>query len=341
MIKKQKCNRAGIDVSAQWLVAAVRKAGELIKRKFRNDVAGHKELIRFLRPRRNVRAQVCLEATGLYHLEAALALDAAGIEVMVLNPRVASDYQKARFKRAKTDPIDAAGLLDYLERQQFMAWTRPPEEHLLVRQLSRRMEQVKEERRAEQCRLAAIRALGPRARLLVADIQQSVRQCEQRLKRLQKQALALIQADADLCHRYELLLSVKGIAQVSAIRILGELCLLPKDMKPAQWVAHAGLDPAPRESGQSVHAPRHISRQGNAHLRAALYMPAMVAKQHCAPVKAFYGHLLQKGKKKLVALVAIMRKLLQCIWGMFHHQQAFDPVRFSSLNFEKKHQIAA
>jgi transposase len=323
------------------LVAAVRKGAELIKKKFCNDVVGHKELIRFLRPRRNVRAQVCLEATGLYHLEATLALDAVEIEVMVLNPRVASDYQKACFKRAKTDPIDAAGLLDYLERQQFVAWTRPPEELLLVRQLSRRMEQVKEERRAEQCRLAAIRVLGPRARLLVADIQQSVRQCEQRLKRLQKQALALIQADADLCQRYELLLSVKGIAQVSAIRILGELCLLPKDMKPAQWVAHAGLDPAPRESGQSVHAPRHISRQGNAHLRATLYMPALVAVRFNAPVRAYYEHLLKKGKKKLVALVAIMRKLLHCIWGMFHHMHPFDPGRFTSLNFENKHQIAA
>jgi transposase len=333
-MKEKRCNRAGIDVSARWLVAAMRRGDRIVEQKFANDAVGHKQLIRWLRPSKNIRAQVCLEATGLYHLEVALALHGAAIAVMVLNPRVAKDYQRACLQRAKTDRVDALGLLDYLERQQFVAWVKPSQEYLLLRHISRRMEQIKKERRAEQNRLHALGALGAGGRVLVADVKQSLKQSARRLQHLQKQALALIDADEYLRQRFELLISIKGIGEISALRILGELCLLPEDMKAAQWVAHAGLDPAPRESGTSVKSPRHISRQGNAQLRAALYMPALVAVRFNAPVKAYYQHLIKKGKKKLVALVAVMRKLLHCIWGMFRHQQVFDPARFTSINFE-------
>jgi len=115
----------------------------------------------------------------------------------------------------------------------------------------------------------------------------------------------------------------------SALLLLGELLLLPADMNPRQWCAHCGLDPAPFDSGTSVHAPRHISKQGNPHIRAALYMPALVAVRWNPPVRAHYQRLLARGKPKLVALVAIMRKLLHAIWGMVRHQQPFDPARFS------------
>ena len=335
-MKKDSCNLAGIDVSAKRLVVAACRTGRPAEHTFDNDCAGHRTLIRWLRPRKNRRARVCLEATGLYHLELALALNRAGIEVMVLNPRVAKDYQRARFKRAKNDPIDAAGLLDYLQRQDFVAWAPPAENYLLFRQITRRMRQLKDHQTAEKNRLAACLVLGPAAKVIVTDLKQSVAQIEKRLEALQRQAMALVQADSHLSGCFDLLISIKGIAQTSALSILGELILLAKHMKPAQWVAHAGLDPRVYQSGSSIDLPRHISHQGNAYLRAALYMPALVASRFNTPVKAYYQHLLRKGKKKMVALTAIMRKLLHCIWGMFRHQQLFDPARFTSLDFSQK-----
>ncbi len=81
-------------------------------------------------------------------------------------------------------------------------------------------------------------------------------------------------------------MSVRGIATTSALRILAELAVLPADMTPRQWVAHAGLDPRALESGTSLHKPARISKKGNRHLRAALYMPAMVAVREEPDVRA-------------------------------------------------------
>ena len=128
--------------------------------------------------------------------------------------------------------------------------------------------------------------------------------------------------------RFELLVSVRGIAQASAITLLAELAVLPEDMTTRQWVAHAGLDPRHYESGSSVRSAVRISKVGNRHLRAALFMPAMVAAQHEPRVKAYYEKLIAKGKKPIQALVAVMRKLLHAIHGMFHSDTVFEGTKF-------------
>ncbi len=108
--------------------------------------------------------------------------------------------------------------------------------------------------------------------------------------------------------------------------------MLPEGLTKRQWVAAAGLDPQPRESGKSIHPPRRISKRGNAHLRAALNIPALVATQHCPAVKAYYLKLQQRGTAKMAAICAVMRKLLQAIWGMFHYDQPFNPSLFCQMH---------
>jgi transposase len=77
--------------------------------------------------------------------------------------------------------------------------------------------------------------------------------------------------------------------------------VLPDDLAAPQWVAHAGLDPRPYESGTSVHRPRRISKVGNRHLRATLYMPALMAIRRYPNVKAFYNKLIAAGKSQCKA----------------------------------------
>ena len=103
-------------------------------------------------------------------------------------------------------------------------------------------------------------------------------------------------------------------------------------MTPPQWVAHAGLDPKPKESGTTINRPRRISKGGNKYLRTALYMPALVAIRHHQNVKAFYDKLIARGKKPLQAIVAVMRKLLHAIWGVWTYDQDFDGQKFYKLN---------
>jgi len=309
----------GIDVASREFVLATNR-GEWT---FDNDPAGHRRVVRKL-TRGGRRARVVLEATGIYHLDLAMALHKAkAVEVMVANPRAVRDFGRARFQRSKTDRADAKVLLAFAEHMPFRSWQPPSPETLALRALSRRMAALTATGAQERNRLHASRHA-----VIREDIEAHLDELQQRILRLQAEALLLIQASPTLRRRFSHLCSVKGIATASAIRILGEITVLPEEMTVRQWVAHAGLDPRHVESGTSTSKPPRISKVGNAHIRAALYMPALVAIQHEPHVTAFYEALLARGKKPLQAIVAVMRKLLHSIYGMFEHDTDFDGRKF-------------
>jgi transposase len=129
--------------------------------------------------------------------------------------------------------------------------------------------------------------------------------------------MALVRQDDLLRKRFELLVSIPGIAQVSAMQLLAELSTLPSDLTVREWVAHSGLDPAHEISGSSVRKASRISRAGNRHLRRALYMPALVASRCDPHANAFFESLLARKKARLQALIAVARKLLHAIYGIF------------------------
>jgi transposase len=111
--------------------------------------------------------------------------------------------------------------------------------------------------------------------------------------------------------------------------------MLPEDRDVRQWVAFAGLDPREYSSGTSVRKHTRISKVGNRHLRHALYMPALVASRHEPHLRGFYEHLLARGKKKRQALVAVARKLLHAIYGMFRSGRHYDGFRLFVLPVTK------
>ncbi|NKB72732.1 MAG: transposase [Candidatus Latescibacteria bacterium] len=82
-----------------------------------------------------------------------------------------------------------------------------------------------------------------------------IRHLERRISRLEDEGLALVLSTDELCAPFQRLLSIPGVGEASAWRVLAELAVLPDDMKPPQWGAHAGLDPRPHESGSSLHPP--------------------------------------------------------------------------------------
>lgn len=320
--------RAAIDVGSRELVVALQRDGQLEPlHTLPNTAAGHRALLKLL-TRRGAHARVALEATGVYSLRLALALQRAErVEVMVVNPKAIKDFQRARLTRAKTDRVDALGILEFLQRMEFVPWTPPADAVLALQQLGRRLVQLRGELTREQARLHAIAYTPDRDGIIAADLRAHIRQLKKRLQTLQQAAAELAAREPELSAQVERLCSVPGIGRLSALRLLGELLVLPRDLKAKQWVAHAGLDPRPRQSG-TVDAPRHISRTGNRHLRCALFMPALVAIQRSPQIKAAYEALLARGKKKKVAIIALMRRLLHAIWGMLHHQQDFNPSCF-------------
>jgi transposase len=320
----------GIDVSARELVVAVRRGdGEADLLRFSNDAEGHRNLIRRV-TKGGRSARVGLESTGVYGLDLALALDRAPrVEVMVANPRAVKDFGDALFKRTKTDPEDAVVILEFVERMPFQPWNRPSDNAIILRTIARRIVAMTQSATAEKNRLHAADFLAAASPVIRRDIEVNLRHLERRLSSLADHAITIIRSDAELNRKFEHLTSVKGIARRSAIRILGELAVLPPDMSARQWVAHSGLDPRHHDSGTSVNKPTRISKVGNHRLRAALYMPAMVAARHEPAIRAVKEALEARGKTPLQAITAVMRRLLHSIHAMFRLDVPFDPTKFA------------
>jgi transposase len=322
----------GIEVSAQELVVRLRRQAELEPlRNFTNTPAGHAILLRHLRRAGRV-VRVCLEASGLYGLDLALALSAQeGLEVMVANPRAVRHFATALMQRSKNDQIDAGVLEEFAARMPFQPWTRPAPAALAVHALARRLGELVQMQTAEKNRQPAAELSQAMPAAIRRDLARSLRAQERAIKRLTREARRVIAQEAELTERFALLDSVPGIAETSAVQLLAELAVLAPDLEARQWVAYAGLDPREYSSGTSVHKKVRISKAGNKHLRHALYMPALVAVQHDPHLRAFYQRLLQRGKLKMPALVAVMRKLLHAFQGMFKTHQPYDGAKLVQL----------
>ena len=324
--------RVGIDVSAETLDVRSQDRPDAPRQalKFDNTSADHRKLIKRL-TKRGRSARVVVEACGIYHLDLALALHRAPrIEVMVANPRAARDFAHALMRRSKTDGTDAEDLLEFNWRMEFIPWQPPPPERWELRALTRRMVAVTKQIVREKNRLHTQK--HQRASSAVRqDLEVSIRFHQRRIQRLEEQALSLVRQHPDLQEALDHLTSTRGIAQTSGLRILGEIAMLDPEMPPRQVVAHTGLDPRHFESGTSVSRPTRISKVGNRYLRAALFMPAMTARSFEPNVRAFYEKLLARGKLRIQAIVAVMRKLLHSIWAMFKYGVDFDGEKFYAL----------
>jgi len=315
----------GIEISAKNLVVRLRRGGDLEPmRKFTNTPEGREVVVRCLRRPGRV-ARVCLEASGLYGLDLALALSGAeGVEVMVANPRAVRHFAHALMKRSKTDPIDATVLEEFAARMPFQVWRRPAPNALALHALARRLRDLVIMQTAEKNRQHAAGLSKTIPAAVRRDLRRSLRAQELAIQRLTREALKLIGKDPELRERFTLLDTVPGIGETSAVQILGELVVLAPDLDARQWVAAAGLDPREYTSGSSVYKKPRISKAGNPHLRHALFMPALVAVQHDPYLRGFYLHLQAQGKVKMQALVAVMRKLLHAIHAMFKNHAAYD-----------------
>jgi transposase len=310
---------AGIDVSAKSLAVCRWRDEHEDEQEFPNDAAGHRQLIKWV----GRQTRVCMEATGVYHLQLALALRAARVELMIVNPRAAKDFAGAISQRSKTDRVDAGMLLQFVRRMPFQSWEAPSTEVLELRELGRRMGELTHTLVDEKNRLHARKVAGISA-TVVADVKQHIAHITKRITQIEKGAYEVIQGDEDLREQYAGLIAARGIAKRTAILLLTELAVLDPSMTVRQLAAYAGLDPRVFKSGDSVEKPPRISKRGNARLRAVLYMSALSAIRHDRGARLFYARLVARGKKRKQAIVAVMRKLLHGIWIVLQRRVAFD-----------------
>jgi len=288
----------GIDVSKDRLDVALRPSGEAFV--VERNAAGLEMLVARLRELSPYL--VALEATGGFETIAAATLAAAGLPAVVVNPAQIRAFAKAIGQRAKTDPIDAAVIARFAEATKPEPRPLPDEATRLLADLVARRRQIVEMIGAERQR---------EKRVTVPHLRKSITRL---LKALEKELTGL-NTDIDDAVRglpawrdkENLLASVPGVGPIIARTLIAELPELGQ-LGRRQIAALAGLAPFTRQSGQW--RGRSFSGGGRTAVRTVLFMGAMVAKQHNPTLKAFFDRLVTAGKPKMVALVAVARKLL-------------------------------
>lgn len=319
---------AGIDVSKADLVVAFRTLkGEVKEVTVSNDAGGHKRLVELFAMRKRP-SRVVVEPTSTFHVDLALSLSDAGVAVMLVNPLAARRFAEAQMRRAKTDRVDARVLLEFGLRMEFEPWSPPSPVARELRAIARYLSTLVAERTALGNQLAALRATRTTPKFVLADMEAAIERLDERISTCEAEGLRIVRADSTLSRRHAALVTIKGVADRSALQLAGELVVLDPTMTPDEVVAHAGLDPRPRQSG-TVKGTRKTSKVGNARLRAALHMTALTAARWSPAVKAWHDSLTARGKPGLVAITAVSRRMLRVVWVIFQRCEPWDETRFA------------
>lgn len=316
----------GIDIAKKSFAASLLLNGNIVARgQFDNDTTGFAKLATWLAKHLaqtpHTRLHACMEATGRYARALHRFLFEQGHTVSVVNPQRTCNFVKSRMARTKSDKADADAIAWFCASQKPEPTPPLPPEKLQLQDITRRIHDLKQERQRERNRLKA----GLEAAAVERDIKQNLKRIEERLKVLEKEAKQLLAEYPELAEQVTLLMSIKGIAFITAVILVAEIPDVHAFARVGQLVAYAGLNPTHITSGTSVKKKSHLSKQGNSHIRAGLYMPILSAIRFNPHLKTLALRLKAEGRHKMVINGAAMRKMLHIVYGVLKSRKPYDP----------------
>lgn len=307
-------------------------------RKFANTSKGISALVDWTNKRRkqnDVAFCVVMEATGIYHENAADNLYQAGFKVIVTLPSQSALYLKSLNNgQSKTDPIDAKGLAQMGLERKMRAWKPPNAQMRQVRNLTRQRESLQKMRTNTINRLKAHQKSAYSTPAVLEQLAQQVQFLEQQVQQCEQLVEQVLEQSGDFGQKIEnIAASINGLGVVSLATVIAELDGCHLFSSQAQVVSFSGYNVIENQSGRYKGKTR-ISKQGNSHIRRILHFPALnVVRHHVQPFRALYDRVYERTKIKMKAYVAVQRKLLCLIYRLWKNDTVFDP------NFEQKNML--
>ena len=315
----------GIDVSKKKLDIALLVNGKTRAKVVENSADGYKLLLEWLSKSKVAKEalHVCMEATGVYYEPVALALHDAGVVVSVVNPACIKGFGHSENIRNKNDTADAGLIARYCAAMKPAPWTPPPLEQRQLRAWSLRVQALKDIRQQEENRLEANTFTGMTD--VAAHVKQHIAWLSAEINKLEGDIDDHIDRHPGLKHDAELIASIPGIGATTVARILGQLGDIRRFDSAKAFAAFLGVTPKQRSSGTSIRGRTMICRAGSTSMRAALYMPSLVACRHNPILRRFAERLSATGMAKKAVIGAVMHKMTHLIYGVLRTGKPFDP----------------
>jgi transposase len=309
----------GIDLSKETFHACLLSDRAEAKKAFPNSPKGFEQLMAWLKNHHAVDVHICMEATGAYWEALASYLHSFEHHVSVVNPARIKAFAQSELLRTKTDEVDAALIARFCRSQNPEPWLPPSPETRVLQALMRHYDHLKTTR-AQQ----SVYAQSSDAAVVAASIREVIATLDEPIAQVERKIRQHFDDHPDLKRRRDLLTSIPGIGETTAGSILSEIPHLDRFQSAEAVAAFAGLSPRERRSGTSIHGRTRLCKTGNARVRKALYMPAMVALRFNSTLRTFADRLKAAGKHKRLVIGAVMRKLLVLAYGVLRSGIAFD-----------------
>lgn len=331
MSKKETLKQClGIDISMKKIDCCLSFFTEELKikvvgtRAFENTSNGFTKLREWLCRKQDsiLPLYVNMEATGTYHEEAAYYLSGLGYLLSIIQPSKGKQYAKSLDEKSKTDKIDAGMLARMGLERQLTLWKQPNEKLRLLKRISRERISLIRDRNALTNQLHALKYSFEAFPANVERLKERVALATKQLGEIESQMREMAADDSELWKRTQHAITIPGVNFITAITVIAETDGFTNVGNRRQLVSYVGLDVIMKESGTLSWRP-HISKRGNAYIRAGLYMAAVSSIIHNKTLKAYFNRLKNNGKPGKTGIIALERKLLVLIYTLYKNEQDY------------------
>ena len=300
-------NYVGIDISKlSFDVAIKNEKGRYSHSKFSNDCEGFKQFLLLLN---NKNDSCVMEASGPYYLKLATFLHANQIQVNVINPLVIRRFSQMRMMRTKTDKKDAVMIAEYGKTETPKVWEPEPAHILELKQMQTYLEQLNKSKAGIIRQQEAFKQNPVQCQTMNKSIGKTIRMLEKEMATIELKMEAMVQEHHQKL--FDQVQSIPGLGKKTSMLLIVLSGGFKKFENAKQLSSYVGLCPRIFESGTSVKGKAKICKMGMSRVRAMLYVCAWTAKKCNKACRELYDRLVEKGKAKKLALIAVANKLLK------------------------------
>jgi transposase len=312
----------GIDVSMDTLDVVLYDDNLHKSKQYENSDKGFLAIEDEILKHKKSNTMISMEATGVYHLKAAVYFEERGYKVSIVNPLIIKRYSEMKMLRAKTDPVDARIIAEYGFNEKSYYFKPKENKREQIAQLLKQINALQKMRTENGNRLHAIKKIPGADETAIAIYTDMKRYLKISEKEAEKRIDQLIREN--YLDEYKRLIQIPGVGKRTASIVIAFFGKFENFQNAKQVSSFIGLNPSPKQSGTSVKGKGSISKKGNKYIRKMIYMATLSASRYNKACTELHDRLIDKKKKGRVVLIAVANKLYRQIFAIVKYNRIYS-----------------